>query len=91
MSDYSHGTAFHQKLVGSIFHENMMTLFSCIYAGIYKLVTLYCNDCVDDSGFGHEEKPFVKGNVSVRLSGLQLHGKCRLWVFISSDGRQDNE
>ena len=55
MSDYSHGTAFHQKLVGSIFHENMMTLFSCIYAGIYKLVTLYCNDCVDDSFYGIAE------------------------------------
>lgn len=37
----------------------------------------------ENSGFGHEEKPFVKGNVSVRLSGLRLHGKCRLWVFIS--------
>lgn len=45
----------------------------------------------ENSGFGHEEKPFVQGNVSVRLSGLRLHGKCRLWVFISSDGRQDNE
>lgn len=55
MSDYSHGTAFHQKLVGSIFHENMMTLFSCIYAGIYKLVTLYCNDCVDDRFYGIAE------------------------------------
>ena len=42
-------------LVGSIFHENMMTLFSCIYAGIYKLVTLYCNDCVDDSFYGIAE------------------------------------
>ena len=49
MSDYSHGTAFHQKLVGSVFQENMMTLFSCVYAGVYKLITLYCNDCVDDN------------------------------------------
>lgn len=38
-----------------------------------------------------KEKLLSKEMFQFILSELRLHGKCRLWIFISSDGRQDND
>lgn len=48
MSDYSHGTSFGIKLHSSVFVENMMSMFVDIYINLYRMVTLYCWDLVDD-------------------------------------------
>ena len=49
MSDYSHGTSFYIKLGSSIFVEQMMSMFVSLYIELYRMVTLFCWDTVDDS------------------------------------------
>lgn len=49
MSEYSHGTSIYQKMGGSISVEHIMNMISSIYVGLYRLVTMYCWDCVEDS------------------------------------------
>lgn len=47
MSDYSHGTAIYLKLGESTSMDHIMNMISCIYIGLYRLVTMYCLDYVD--------------------------------------------
>lgn len=49
MSDYSHGTSFYTKLGSSIFVEQVMSMFVNLYIELYRMVTLFCWDTVDDS------------------------------------------
>lgn len=49
MSDYSHGTSIYQKMGGSVCIEHFMSMISSIYVGLYRLVTMYCWDCADDT------------------------------------------
>lgn len=49
MSDYSHGTAFHTKIESSISVGNMMSIFTSLYIELYRMVTLFCMDTVNDS------------------------------------------
>ncbi len=48
MSDYSHGTAFYMKMQSSVFVGEMMSVFSSLYIELYRMVTLYCRDIVDE-------------------------------------------
>ena len=48
MSDYSHGTSFYMKMHSSVFVGDMMTMFLNMYMNVYRMVTLYCWDCVDE-------------------------------------------
>lgn len=48
MSEYSHGTSFYTKLGSSIFVEQMMNMFVSLYIELYRMVTLFCWDTVDD-------------------------------------------
>lgn len=48
MSDYSHGTSFYMKMHSSIFVGDMMTMFVNVYINLYRMVTLYCWDSVDE-------------------------------------------
>lgn len=48
MSDYSHGTAIFQKLEGGMGIDAIMNMLSCLYVGIYRLVTIYCWECAED-------------------------------------------
>jgi len=47
MSMYSHGTAIHLKINGSVSMDNIMSMISSIYIGLYRLVTMYCWNEVD--------------------------------------------
>ena len=49
LSDYSHGTSLYMKLQSSVFVGDMMTMFINLYIELYRMVTLYCWDTVDDS------------------------------------------
>ena len=49
MSDYSHGTSLYMKMHSSVFVGDMMTMFVNLYIELYRMVTLYCIDTVDDS------------------------------------------
>lgn len=49
LSDYSHGTSFYMKMHSSIFVGDMMTMFVNLYIELYRMVTLYCWDTVDES------------------------------------------
>lgn len=49
MSDYSHGTSLYMKLHSSVFVGDMMTMFVNLYIELYRMVTLYCIDTVDES------------------------------------------
>ncbi len=49
MSDYSHGTSLYMKIHSSVFIGDMMTMFVNLYVELYRMVTLYCWDTVDDS------------------------------------------
>ena len=44
MSEYSHGTAFHLKIFSSTFVENMYTMLSVLYIGLYRMIMMYCDD-----------------------------------------------
>lgn len=48
MSMYSHGTAIYPKKSGSVTMDQIMSMISSIYIGLYRLVTTYCWDRVDD-------------------------------------------
>lgn len=49
MSDYSHGTSLYMKMHSSVFVGDMMTMFVNLYIELYRMVTLYCMDTVDES------------------------------------------
>ena len=49
MSDYSHGTSLFMKMHSSVFIGDMMTMFVNLYIELYRMVTLYCIDAVDES------------------------------------------
>lgn len=49
MSEYSHGTSIYQKMGGNISIEYIMSMISSVYVGLYRLVTMYCWDCAEDS------------------------------------------
>lgn len=49
MSDYSHGTSLYMKMHSSVFVGDMMTMFVNLYIELYRMVTLYCIDTVDES------------------------------------------
>ena len=44
MSEYSHGTAFHLKIFSPTFIENMYTMLSVLYIGLYRMIMMYCDD-----------------------------------------------
>lgn len=46
MSMYSHGTSIYPKIGGSVTMDNIMSMISSIYIGLYRLVTMYCWDKV---------------------------------------------
>ena len=48
MSDYSHGTSFYMKLHSSVLVSDMMTMFINLYINLYRMVTLYCWDWVEE-------------------------------------------
>jgi len=48
LSDYSHGTAFYMKMHSSVFVEDMMSMFVDMYINLYRMVTIYCWDSVDE-------------------------------------------
>ena len=56
MSDYSHGTSFYTKMGSSIFVGNMMGMFVSLYIELYKMITLFCIDTVDDKFYELSEE-----------------------------------
>ena len=48
MSAYSHGTSFYTKLQSSVFVGDMMVMFINLYINLYRMVTIYCWDKVDE-------------------------------------------
>lgn len=48
MSEYSHGTSLYTKIGSSVFIEQVMSMFVSLYIELYRMVTLFCNDTVDD-------------------------------------------
>ena len=48
LSEYSHGTSFYLKMHSSVFVEDMMTMFVDMYINLYRMITIYCLDCVDE-------------------------------------------
>lgn len=56
MSQYSHGTSIATKLSSSATMDKIMSMIVTIYIALYRLVTLYCWGCVDDSFDGVAEK-----------------------------------
>lgn len=48
LSDYSHGTSFYMKMHSSVFVGDMMTMFVDMYINLYRMVTIYCWDSVDE-------------------------------------------
>lgn len=48
LSDYSHGTSFYMKMHSSVFVGDMMTMFVDMYINLYRMVTVYCWDQVDE-------------------------------------------
>ena len=48
MSEYSHGTSFCVKMFSSISVCDMMTMFVNLYMNLYRMVTIYCWDKVDE-------------------------------------------
>ena len=48
MSDYSHGTAFYMKMQSSVLVCDMMNMFINMYISLYRMVTLYCWDIVEN-------------------------------------------
>lgn len=49
LSDYSHGTSFYMKMHSSVFVGDMMTMFIDMYINLYRMVTIYCWDSVDEN------------------------------------------
>ena len=48
LSDYSHGTSFYMKMHSSVFVGDMMTMFVDMYINLYRMVTIYCWNSVDE-------------------------------------------
>lgn len=48
LSEYSHGTSFYRKLQSSIGVDNMMFIFVNMYWSLYRMVTIYCCDKVNE-------------------------------------------
>ena len=48
LSEYSHGTSFYRKLQSSIGVDNMMFIFVNMYWSLYRMVTIYCWDKVNE-------------------------------------------
>jgi hypothetical protein len=48
LSEYSHGTSFYRKLQTSIGVDNMMFIFVNMYWSLYRMVTIYCWDKVNE-------------------------------------------
>ena len=48
LSDYSHGTSFYMKMHSSVFVGDMMTMLVDMYINLYRMVTIYCWDSVDE-------------------------------------------
>lgn len=48
MSMYSHGTALYLKICSSVSMDHIMSMISSIYIGLYRMITMYCWDSVDD-------------------------------------------
>ena len=60
MSDYSHGTSFYMKIHSSIFIGDMMVMFINLYMNLYRMVTMYCWDKVDeDFDYVTEELEYI--------------------------------
>lgn len=55
MSPYSHGTSIATKLSSSATMDKIMSMIVTIYIALYRLVTLYCWDVVDESFDGVTE------------------------------------
>jgi hypothetical protein len=49
MSDYAHGTSFYTKMHSSVFVGDMMIMFVNLYMNLYRMVTMYCWDNVDEA------------------------------------------
>ncbi|WP_077533288.1 hypothetical protein [Massiliimalia massiliensis] len=48
LSDYSHGTSFYMKMHSSVFVGDMMTIFVNMYINLYRIVTIYCWNSVEE-------------------------------------------
>ena len=48
LSEYSHGTSFYRKLQSSISVDNMMFMFVNMYWSLYRMVTIYCSNNVNE-------------------------------------------
>lgn len=48
LSDYSHGISFYTKMQSSVFIGDVMTMFVDMYINLYRMVTMYCRDSVDE-------------------------------------------
>ncbi len=60
LSEYSHGTSFYRKLQSSIGVDNMMFIFVNMYWSLYRMVTIYCPDNVnEDFGSIIEKLEFI--------------------------------
>ena len=60
LSEYSHGTSFYRKLQSSIGVDNMMFIFVNMYWSLYRMVTIYCQDNVnEDFGSIIEKLEFI--------------------------------
>lgn len=60
LSDYSHGTSFFMKMHSSVFVGDMMAMFVDMYINLYRMVTIYCCDSVDeDFDYVTEELEYI--------------------------------
>ena len=48
LSEYSHGTSFYRKLQSSIGVDNLMFICVNMYWSLYRMVTIYCCDKVNE-------------------------------------------
>lgn len=48
MSEYSHGTSLYMKLHSSVFVGEMMSMFTDMYINLYRMLTIYCLDYVNE-------------------------------------------
>ena len=48
LSDYSHGTSLYMKMHSSVFVGDMMLMFVDMYINLYRMVTIYCWDSVEE-------------------------------------------
>ena len=56
MSKYSHGTSIHLKIGSSTSIDSIMNMVSSLYIGLYRLITMYCENEVESDFYDVTEK-----------------------------------